>query len=225
LAAQVVDGIILRLIDHGEKHRIVTFYTPTHGRIAAIARGARGSIRRFGGHLDLFHHGQAILNIRSTGTRLAVLNGFSATQPFEGIRRDIVRFAIASFWAELVLTCTAEGNPSENQYSLLLDALTRLNNSEQECRRDLILAFQLQWFFAMGVLPDLDEESLHSAQLPMLNEQTMALARALLSGMDIPELDGPLFANVGVLTRALRERVVGRQLVSIPFLFQMLSEE
>jgi hypothetical protein len=58
----------------------------------------------------------------------------------------------------------------------------------------------------------------------MLNEQTMALARALLSGMDIPELDGPLFANVGVLTRALRERVVGRQLVSIPFLFQMLSE-
>jgi hypothetical protein len=77
----------------------------------------------------------------------------------------------------------------------------------------------------MGVLPELDDECLHLAQLPSLDDQNLALARALLSGMEIPELDGSHFVKVGALTRAIRERVIGRQLASVPFLFQMLSAE
>ncbi|HIA02468.1 MAG TPA: DNA repair protein RecO [Myxococcales bacterium] len=225
MSVQAVDGIVLRLLDHGEKHRIVTFYTPSLGRLTAIARGARASKSRFGGHLDLFHCGQAMLKTRSNTHSMAVLTGFTANLPFEKIRQDIVRFATASFWAELVFKSTAEGDASEAQYNLLLNALNCLDESEQGIRRDLILGFQLQWFFAMGVLPELDDENLHLAQLPSLDDQNLALARALLSGMEIPELDGPLFVKVGALTRAIRERVIGRQLASVPFLFQMLSAE
>ncbi len=213
----------MRLVDQGERNRIVTLFTRTVGRTPCIARGARGSKRRFGGHLDLFHRGTAELASGRKLSGLPTLKAFVVAEPYEPIRADIVRFAIASFMVEIVLNATAAGDANDAQFDVLRSTLDALSQGEDSDRRDLILGFQLRWFDAMGELPPLEEEALRLARLPYLAEQPLAIARALLSGMPIPELDDERFRLVGTLTRAVRNRVLRRPLESTRFLFEVLT--
>ena len=47
-------AIVLRTVDYGESDRVVTLLTAERGKLAAFARGARASRRRFGGALEPF---------------------------------------------------------------------------------------------------------------------------------------------------------------------------
>ena len=53
---------MLRSIRYAEADRILHMYTPAHGRIAAIAKGARRSRSRFGARLEPFFQIRAILH-------------------------------------------------------------------------------------------------------------------------------------------------------------------
>ena len=48
------EAIVLRSIRYGEADRILHLYTPEHGRLAAIAKGARRARSRFGARLEPF---------------------------------------------------------------------------------------------------------------------------------------------------------------------------
>jgi DNA repair protein RecO (recombination protein O) len=222
-AGGATDAVFLRIVDYKERHRIATLYTRQWGRVSAVARRSRSNSKRFSGHIDLFHRGEAVLVRSRRGGGLSTLGSFLVRQGHDHLRTDLVRFAIASFWAELVLSTTAEGNASTHQYDVLTDMLDRLNGSSQGRRFDLILGFQLRWFSAMGVLPPLDEESLAAAKLPMLDDQAMAVARALVAGVDISDLDAQVFGVVGRLTRQVRHQLVSREFASTKFLMEMLG--
>ena len=56
------EAIVLRSIRYGEADRILHLYTPRHGRIGAIAKGARRSRSRFGARLEPFFRIQAVLH-------------------------------------------------------------------------------------------------------------------------------------------------------------------
>ena len=219
-------AIVLRLIDYGEHNRIVTLYSPTLGRFGAMARGARGKSRRFGGHLDLFHVGEAQLaSPRGRGARsgagrsgktggLSTLTEFDAVELFEPMRLDLSRYATACFFVEMVLATTVDDDPAVAQYELLERGLREIATSARDTRPDLLLSFQLRWFDALGELPDLDDEAIESAHLPHLDPAALAIARALLGGIAIPELDRQRFAEIGGLTRALRHRICSREFAS-----------
>ena len=215
-------GIVLRLVDHSERHRIVTLFTPEHGRIAAIARNSRGNSKRFGGHLDLFHEGLCVWERSRSSSAIPALQSFTLTEGFEGIRQDITRFGAASFFVELVLVTTAAGDASPTQYELLRNTLSELADADDV--RWLVVGFQLRWYHTMGVLPPLDEMALLDSGLPRLPERSLAIARALLCGASISDLDDAGFRGVGTLTRALRHRVATRPLTSLAFLHQVLAD-
>ncbi len=48
------EAIVLRSIRYGEADRILHLYTPEHGRLGAIAKGARRARSRFGARLEPF---------------------------------------------------------------------------------------------------------------------------------------------------------------------------
>jgi len=217
-------AVVLRMVDHGERNRIVTLFSRDLGRLSCVARHARGSKRRFGGHLDIIHCGEAELHLPKPGG-LAVLRAFTLQNGYASVRADIVRFAIASFFVELVHKTTADGDVNPAQFELLTDTLEALDSGDESERRDLILGFQLRWFDRMGLLPILEPETLLEAGLPALDEQPLSIARALLSGMAIPELDAPRFRAVGALTHPLRNRVLRRPLESGRFLAEMLDAD
>ena len=56
------EAIVLRSIRYGEADRILHLYTPDHGRLGAIAKGARRARSRFGARLEPFFHVRAVLH-------------------------------------------------------------------------------------------------------------------------------------------------------------------
>src|SRR5258707_167240 len=55
------EAIVLRRTDFGEADRILTLFTPSYGKVRAIAKGARRTTSRLAGHLEPFTRTQLLL--------------------------------------------------------------------------------------------------------------------------------------------------------------------
>ena len=53
--ARVALALLLRRVEYGESDLVITLLTDTFGRVSALARGARKSVKRFGGVLEPMH--------------------------------------------------------------------------------------------------------------------------------------------------------------------------
>jgi DNA repair protein RecO (recombination protein O) len=63
---------LLRRVEYGESDLVITFLTDTIGRVSGLARGARKSVKRFGGVLEPMHTLRIAYDDRS-GAELVVL--------------------------------------------------------------------------------------------------------------------------------------------------------
>jgi DNA repair protein RecO (recombination protein O) len=70
--ARVALALLLRRVEYGETDLVVTLLTDTIGRVSALARGARKSVKRFGGVLEPMHTLRVAYDDRS-GAELVVL--------------------------------------------------------------------------------------------------------------------------------------------------------
>src|SRR5215510_9121329 len=94
-------GVVLKTTPLRESDLLVTLYTSTHGRIAAVARGARKSQRRFAGALQLLVLGRYQLGRRPRGD-LWGLDGAEVEREWIQLAGDVFAVAHASYVAELV---------------------------------------------------------------------------------------------------------------------------
>jgi DNA repair protein RecO (recombination protein O) len=101
LAAEAPLGVVLRTTPLRESDLLVTLYTDTHGRVSAVARGARKSKRRFAGALSLLVLGRYQLGRRPRG-ELWGLESADVVREWTQLSTDVVAVAHASYVAELV---------------------------------------------------------------------------------------------------------------------------
>src|SRR2546423_10981472 len=94
-------GVVLKTTPLRESDLLVVLYTSTHGRISAVARGARKSQRRFGGALQLLVLGRYQLGRRPRG-ELFGLDGAEVVREWTQLSSDVVAVAHASYVVELV---------------------------------------------------------------------------------------------------------------------------
>lgn len=94
-------GVVLRTTPLRESDLVVELYTVASGRVTAIARGARGSQRRFAGALQLLVLGRYQLGRRRGDWR--ELQSADIEQEWTRIASNVVAVAHASYIAEL--TC------------------------------------------------------------------------------------------------------------------------
>ncbi len=146
-------GIVLRAVDTGESDRVVTFLTRERGKVAAYARGARASRRRFGGSLEPFTLVTAEVRERS-GSELLGLDSVSAIAAFGGIRGDLARIACAGYAAELARELVRDHEPHEELFDLLAAYLAALDAGP--ARPAALRAFELGALRAAGLSPRLD---------------------------------------------------------------------
>ncbi len=116
--------MVLRVSDFGESDRIVTLLTEQHGKVAALARGAKSSRRRFGAALGLFGCGEAMLRERRD---LWILEELHSHRGFMRLSQELCRFSHASYACELCLHLCPSQAPEPAVYRLLIDLLTRLD--------------------------------------------------------------------------------------------------
>lgn len=120
--------IVVGHVDYGESDRIVHLATPAHGRISALAKGARKSRKRFAGALDVGNRIQALL-ARGRG-ELWLMNGAHLDHGRPHIRQDLERIALSAYSCELISTLMPGEDEAVRLYTLLDVALLTLDAME-----------------------------------------------------------------------------------------------
>ncbi len=126
MKSQTDEAIVVGLMDYREADRIVHLYTKEHGRMSGLARGAKKSVKRFGGAFDLFT--RLSLNFLPS-ENLATISSAEPITIYPGIRQAFDRIAHASYAVELVSAMTPEKLPNKRVFRLLSTYLEHLDTS------------------------------------------------------------------------------------------------
>lgn len=135
------EAVVLRRQDLGEADRLVSVYTPEHGKLRLIAKGVRRPRSRKAGHLEPFMRTSLMI---ARGRELDIITQAETLQEFRVLRRDLGRLAHASYAVELVDRFTRDEGESRSLYRLLVETLERLDAGR--------LPFSVIGFFALHLL-------------------------------------------------------------------------
>jgi len=119
------EAIVIGGHNLGEADRIIPFFTRRLGKVRAVAKGARRIRSRFGGTLELFNHGQLVF-FECPNRTLHKINEFSVIEPFAPLKADLDRLSRGAYIVELAAGAVEDGEPSEEIFLLLRDALAFL---------------------------------------------------------------------------------------------------
>jgi DNA repair protein RecO (recombination protein O) len=125
----ITKGIVLGRANFGEADRIVTFLTPTHGKVRAMAKGVRKTKSKLAGAIELF--GVSDLTILVGKGEIQTLMSGRLDKHFGQIVKDIDR-TTAAYDAIKLINKATEDQPEEAYFNLLEQALESLNDSEIE---------------------------------------------------------------------------------------------
>jgi DNA repair protein RecO (recombination protein O) len=123
------EAIVLAVSDYREADRLVTLFTLEHGKVRGIARGAKRSVRRFGGALEPF--ARLSVQMALTGS-LSRLDSVDLITLHHRIREDLLKIGYAGYACEATDLLLPEGLPNPRQYRLLSAWLERLDSSPAE---------------------------------------------------------------------------------------------
>jgi DNA repair protein RecO (recombination protein O) len=156
-------AIVLRAVEYGESDRVVTLLTRERGKLAAFARGARASRRRFGGALEPFTLIGAELKARR-GAELWGLESASPRRAFGGIRGDLARIACAAHACEVARALVRDAEPHPGLFDLLVAYLESLDGAPAE--PTALRSVQLGILREAGLAPRLDACARCGGELP-----------------------------------------------------------
>jgi DNA repair protein RecO (recombination protein O) len=147
-------AFLLRAVDYGESDRVLTLLCEDRGKLAAIARGARKSHKRFGGALEPF----ALLDVslaRSRGS-LPRLAEASLVRAHAGLSRSLSRIGAAGLVLELVREIVPEHHPEPAQFALVEQLLPLLSDASDREAVALSIAGALRALILAGFGISLD---------------------------------------------------------------------
>src|SRR5205085_6428773 len=102
------EAVVLKAIDYGEADKILTLYTPSLGKVRAIAKGVRRVTSRMAGHLDLFAHATVLL---IHGRNMEIVTEGRGLHTFARLRDDLAGLALACDAAAPTHLFTDGGHP------------------------------------------------------------------------------------------------------------------
>lgn len=143
-------AVVIRVIDHGESDKIVTFYCPVLGKLTGIAKGAKRSKKRFLNRLELF----SLLSLDYAPNRrssLVRIDQADLLHPFPTLRSSYEHYAAATLLCELMLHWTRENDGDQQLFDLFVWALTTLEKGEPWA--ETIIFFQVKLFAILGYRP------------------------------------------------------------------------
>ncbi|WP_298431774.1 DNA repair protein RecO [Geobacter sp.] len=121
------EAIVLGAMDYRESDRIVTLFTLQHGKVRGVAKGAKRSMRRFGGALEPFARLGVELVVREG---LSSLRGADIVSLYPRIRADLLKIALAGYAVEISDRFLPDGAPSPRLFRLLAAYLEHLEQGE-----------------------------------------------------------------------------------------------
>jgi len=145
-------AVVLQVMDHGDADKIVTCYSQELGKLAAIAKGAKRSKKRFVNKLEPF----SLLDLsyeESRTSSLMRLDQAELISAFPTLRREYNRYTAASLLCEQMLQWTREHDADPDLFTLLRWALTCLEQGQPPFAT--VILFEIRMLDLLGYKPNL----------------------------------------------------------------------
>ena len=146
------EAIVLRQRPLGDADRICVLFSPTRGRIEAVAKGVRKPLSKLAGHVEPLSRGQFGL---AQGRSLHVITDAQTLDAWPSLHDDVDRMTEALAMAELVDRSTDLDVASGPLYVLLKGSLDVL--AATSAPRAVRRWFTLRFLDQQGYRPELDE--------------------------------------------------------------------
>ena len=147
----VTDAIVLSRFDYGEADRIMTLFTPAHGKLKAIAKGVRRTTSRLGGALEPLAELRVAL---ARGRTFDVVTQVEVTHAWLRLRDSLESTATAWYLAELADRSIEERHETEGLYVLLRHAYELLDAGMASGR--VARWYEMHLADELGVRPEVD---------------------------------------------------------------------
>lgn len=119
------EAIVLRRTNFGEADRILTLFTPSYGKVRAIAKGVRRTTSRLSGHLEPFTRTQLLL---ATGRDLDIITQAEGRERLDHLRDHHWHATGAWYVAELIDRFLEDADPHPRLYPLFTRTLRLLDD-------------------------------------------------------------------------------------------------
>lgn len=181
-------AIILKRRDFGESDRLLTLFTPDHGKVSAIAKGARKPTSKATGHVELFARTDVLVH---KGRDLDILAQAELLDAYLGIREDLTRGAYANYVAELLDRFTADEDINQHELFVLLhQTFRRLANADDP--RLATRYYELRLLDLVGFKPELMECVVSREPLLPKDHFFSNDEGGVVSQMSAPQVGSPL---------------------------------
>ncbi len=144
------EAVVLRRGDLGEADRLLTVYSPTHGKLRLVAKGVRRPTSRKAGHLEPLTRVELLL---AKGRELDIITQAHALQTYPLPAGDLERLGYAFYTVELLDRFSVAEGEAHRPYRLLIDTLERLSSGVEAA--PVIRHFELQLLDLSGFRPEL----------------------------------------------------------------------
>lgn len=147
-------GIVLRKESRGENNQLITFYTKDFGRLEILGRAIRKISSKLKSGVEEFYLSEIEF---IQGKKHKTLTDAIVLEKFNNIKKDLAKLKTAHKIAEVFIDLVTGQEKDNNVWSLLVLALTKINNGRFSASG---LRIQYYWFFwnlvsILGYLPEL----------------------------------------------------------------------
>ena len=150
--SQLTRALLLRSIDYGDTHRVVTLLTEEFGKINALARGARRSKKRFGGALQPGVLMRAA--VRFGRGDLASLERVAADAVHLNLLKDLRRIQGLGDGLSLLRDLSPIDQPDRDVFAAAVEFLGVLDSTELV--EEATVAFEARLLALVGFAPRVD---------------------------------------------------------------------
>jgi len=146
-----VQAMVLNSRSMRDADRILTLYSQEKGKIQAVAHGVNKPTSRKRGAVQPFCHSDFTLR---RGRALDTVSQCEGLDIFPGLWNDLERMGYAAHVSEAVDALTAEGEPNQAVFALLLNGLRNLETAKDPVLE--VRSFELKLVSLLGYQPHLD---------------------------------------------------------------------
>jgi DNA repair protein RecO (recombination protein O) len=144
-----VEAVIIAHRDYGEADRLIRLFSLEHGKLSAIAKGARKIKSRKAAHIEPFTYTSLVL---AKGQTFWIITQADTREGYPGIRENLRKTARAAYIIELADHLTGDEQPEPAIFHLITDTLKRIDTDEDSFNAVLNLELRLLGF--SGFRPD-----------------------------------------------------------------------
>ncbi len=147
----ICEGIVIREKPHNEADKLLTILTASHGKVFAYAKGVKNIAAKNAPACQLFAFSEYHI-VNSRGRR--VVKSAISKDIFFGMRCDPARFALVSYFADILNHVSMENNDETESLRLFLNCIFALSNKQDVPLWLIKSAFELRLCCVLGFMPD-----------------------------------------------------------------------